>query len=216
MSLLKAFVRTTFLVLSVVFFAALPAMAEQDLKKTEKRTAEEEKQVIEMRKRSAEKRKDLNGSRWEVSFLSSSDPKLKGKEDVFVFQDGVFSSEAFVKRGFTPTNYSITVPMDDKSETGVWETMQAGKDGLIFIRGEWTKDSMSGDITEQLQDGKVVLSHRFKTISRKAISTESSKSGASKGEEKVPEGASNQKALVSKEDDKEVASFLTGTTQESS
>lgn len=209
--------RTGFVFAAFIFLLAFFQIeASAETTASHKRTSEEEKKVAEMRKRSSEKRKELNGSKWEVFYVSSSDPKLKGKKDAFIFQDGVFTSEAFSKRGFSPTNYTVTVSPEEASETGVWETMQTGKDGRIFVRGEWIKDKMSGNITEQLEGGKKTLDHSFSTSSREAIPADSKK----KEETPIDEASEPEKgasALVSKEGPAEeaVASFLPGTTDES-
>ncbi len=144
-----------------------------------KRTEAEEKQIIEKRKRVTDKQMDLNGSSWDVAYSSSTDPKQKGKKDLFTFQNGQFNSKELIDRGFTWTNYTISVP-NEESELAVWETMQTGEEGIVFIHGEWIKDKMTGHITEQLDGGKVVIEHSFSTSNRETIpdTTEESESAA--------------------------------------
>jgi hypothetical protein len=161
-----------------------------------KRTAEEEKKLAETRKLITEKKLDLNGSSWELS-VRSADPKIQGTKDTFIFQDGIFKSENYSKRGFPPTNYTVSIP--ENAERGVWETMQSSKGDLIFIRGEWEKDSMQGVVTEQLEGGKKIKEYSFDSAPRKKIP-------ASSVEEKTPEKAldpsatePSSKTLVSKE-----------------
>ena len=159
----------------------------------------EEKERIEMRKRVAEKKTDLNGTRWEVT-LRSTDPKAKDQQDKFIFQDGQFRSENLSKRGFPSTNYTITTA-EDGSESAVWETMQTAQEGVVFVRGEWVKASMQGNISEQLDGGKKIKNYFFTTSSRVKIPATSAEEeeGAKKGEIQEPIGGTGLKALVSKE-----------------
>ncbi len=168
-----------------------------------KRTEAEEKKIIEKRKRIADKKTDLNGSSWDVVYTTSTNPKQKGQKDLFTFQNGQFNSKELIDRGFTWTNYTISVP-NEESELAVWETMQTGKEGIVFIHGEWIKDQMTGSITEQLDGGKKVIEHSFSTSNRETIpdTTEESEGAAqdpllpTKALE-TPQGVSG--VLVSKE-----------------
>ncbi len=167
-----------------------------------KRTEAEEKLIQEKRKRIADKKTDLNGSSWDIVYTTSSDPKQKGKKDLFTFQNGQFNSKSLMDRGFTWTNYTISVP-DEESDLAVWETMQTGKEGIVFIHGEWAKDKMSGSISEQLDGGKKTVEHSFSTANRTAISP-TTEEGADPGAEVKPRSAENSAetsggALVSKE-----------------
>lgn len=178
--------------------------AESVQAKPKPRTEAEEKKLAEVRKKIDEKKKELNGSNWEL-LLSSSDPKINGQIDTFTFQNGQFNSKNFSGRGFVWTNYTITMPSEE-GETAVWETMQTGSEGIIFIRGEWNKEMMNGNITEQLEEGKKVKDYTFTTASRKSIPPTS----------EAPADAPDTptKALVSKEVAKTVAAFEPGTTDE--
>lgn len=189
-------------VFSVLLFSltTLPTYAETtEQTSTPKRSAAEEQKVSEQRKRTQEARTDLNGSSWAVE-LRAMDPKSKVEKDKFTFQDGMFKSDYYIGRGFTPTNYSITMA-GDETESAIWETMLTSKDGQIFIHGEWEKDKMSGNITEQLDGGKKVVERYFTTEARKAIPAESKTD-----EKKVDE-------VVSESTD--VTPFVSGTTDES-
>ena len=211
-------------VLSVILLTGLsPLYAATESTPAPKRSTSDEKKISEMRKRIEEKKTELNGSSWEVMLDSSSDPRMKGEKDTLTFQNGRFSSKNLTKRGFNPTNYTISLPAED-SETAVWETMQTGKDGLIFIRGEWEKDKMKGDISEQLEGGKRVKEYYFTTVSRVNISPTSSKEAGDSDSSKEDVTSSNEKGnnntepsiLVSKEETvpNTVASFNPGTTEE--
>ncbi len=197
----------------------------------QKRTEAEEKKLIEKRKRIVDKKTDLNGSSWDISYIASSDPKQKGKKDLLTFQNGQFNSKSLMDRGFTWTNYTISVP-NEESELAVWETMQTGKEGIVFIHGEWTKDKMTGNITEQLDGGKKVVEHSFSTTNRVAIPPSTEEAAVSEGASSEPQvQESSDIALVSmekpiepvvaeavKESKKKtaVAAFEPGTTQEKS
>jgi hypothetical protein len=189
------------LVLFLIASLLTVAVEAADKAAPKKRTPEEEKKLTETRKLISEKKLDLNGSSWEL-ILRSADPKIQGAKDTFVFQDGMFKSENYAKRGFLPTNYTVSIP--ENAERGVWETMQSSKGDLIFIRGEWEKDSMQGVVTEQLEGGKKVKEYSFSSAPRKKISPSSAKeSGAqdpATGDEAIALPSQRApKALISKE-----------------
>ena len=113
-----------------------------------------EKKIEETRKKIEEKKKELNGGEWEVTIKSMSGKGALNGPDVLTFQDNVFRSKSSSKAGFSPTNYTLTVSEFDPGPT-VWETMQtSGKGQVMFWRGEWLGDKMSGMISRQLEDGK--------------------------------------------------------------
>ena len=216
----------TLVVSLAVLMTAVPSFAadaisaltetEVSMPRPKPRTPEEEKKLAETRKKIEEKKTELDGSSWEL-VTSSSDAKAKGEQDTFTFQNGQFSGKNFSGRGFPATNYTVSIPSED-SETAVWETMQTGKEGLIFIRGEWGKDKMNGDITEQLDGGKKVREYSFTTAARKAIpptseSGEQTPAGLSPSPQSSDD-ASSDGVLVSKESAPAVASFEPGTTHE--
>jgi hypothetical protein len=193
------------------FVLATSVFAEGDEPKAPKSlSADEQKTLDDKRKRIEEKKIDLNGSEWALT-VSPADPALKPIEDTFTFQDGQFKSTSLAKRGFNPTNYTINIPSLD-AETAVWETMQTGKEGLVFIRGEWAGEQMTGRWVEQLDGGKKVLEAHFATASRKAIPTSSKEE--EKPKEEVSADKSAHKSLVSKEKKPFVAAFKSGTTDE--
>ena len=115
-----------------------------------KERSDEEKRD-DVRKMAEEKKKDLNGTSWNVEIKSQSGKGAIEGADELVFQNGRFTSKKMTKKGYTSTNYTIT-----PSETGpsTWETMQtSADDGVIFWRGEWQKDTMSGVINRQIKEG---------------------------------------------------------------
>lgn len=180
-----------------------------------------QKKFEEQRRRIKEKETEMNGSKWDV-VLGSLDPKIKGQKDTFIFQDNQVTSTGMSKRGFGSTNYTVTVPDEADSDLGIWETMKTGKDGVIFIRGEWAKEAMRGYVTEQLEEGKKVNEYTFNTSTRIAISPSSSEepgSGSLKSDatssKETGNDDSSPNALVSRETHStSVSSFAPGTTNE--
>ncbi len=120
-----------------------------------------------MIKKIEEKKKELNGSEWK-GILPPSDLKSKAEDDVLTFQNSQVRSKAFSERGFSPTNYTVSLPEGD--EMAVWETMQtSAKEGVVFIRGEWKADNMHGIVSEQMEGGKSSKDYNFKTTSKASI-----------------------------------------------
>ena len=179
----------------VLLFAGYSVHAAEEV--SEKRSEADEQKMAESRKKIQEHRTELNGSSWEVTLGSGA----KGEADTFTFQNGQFSSKSLAKRGFSPTNYTVSIP-SDSSGLAVWETMQTGKEGLIFLRGEWDKDMMRGDVTEQLEEGKKIKDYSFSTSGRTAIppsSASEEKTEASSADAGAPAVAVDApEALVSK------------------
>ncbi len=141
-----------------------------------------EKKRAEMRKRIEERKKELNGGEWEVMIKSMSGKGALDGSDALTFQDNVFRSKSSAKLGFTSTNYTLTVSDSGEGPT-VWETMQtSGKGNVMFWRGEWLGDKMTGVISRQLEDGKSE-EYSFSSSSMKEI-PETSESEESAGEVK--------------------------------
>ncbi len=110
----------------------------------------------------AEKKLELNGSSWDVVLMSAGSVESGVGEDIYTFQDGQFRSKALMARGFKDTNFVISLP-GGNSDLAVWETMQTGNEGVVFLHGEWVKDKMWGTITEQLEGGRKIVDHTFIT-----------------------------------------------------
>lgn len=158
-------------------------------------TAAQKKQA-EYLKRVEEKKTEINGSQWDVKVKSQTQGE-KDSTDVLTFQNGQISSKNLGKRGFSATNYTITIPEGD--QPAIWETMQTGKEGIAFIRGEWLKDSMQGTISEQLEGGKVLKDYYFTTAKRASISPTSSKDESAGSAPKAAAPVKAAKALASLE-----------------
>ncbi|UCC96193.1 MAG: hypothetical protein JSW40_05480 [Candidatus Omnitrophota bacterium] len=94
-----------------------------------------------------EYRKALNNTEWDIEMTSMS-AQGKKVEDTIVFSKGKVFSEGLVSQGFSKTNFTLTPQSTDKV---IWETMQTGKDEIVFFRGEISSDlkKMSGVISFQ-------------------------------------------------------------------
>lgn len=150
--------------LILVNFISLPAAYSKE---------DEAAKRAEQRKRVEEKKKEINGSEWEVALSSSSDPKAKVENDVLTFQNGQVTSKVFSSKGFKATNYTITV--QEGSPDTVWETMQTSpKEGVVFIRGEWNQDTMRGIVSQQLEGGNT-RDYSFSTVKKTAVPAETEK-----------------------------------------
>jgi len=131
------------------FLIALVAMAGSVRAATEAEKAEEELQ--KRLKLIADKQAELNGNAWNIEIKAYAEKgKLAGVDELF-FQNNKFRSEKTGKMGFNSTNYTIT---PNEKGASVFETMQTGKEGeVIFWRGEWLEDNMTGVISRQLEKG---------------------------------------------------------------
>lgn len=173
----------------------------------------EEKKIAEQRKKIEEKRTELNGSEWAVVVKPlQSKEKAKDIQDVLTFQDNQLRSKYWDSKGFSSTNYTITVP-DLSADLAVWETMKTGKDGVVFIRGEWEKEAMTGSISEQLDGGKTVKEYAFTSSSKKGIPPSSDKDPGAAASQNAPstgalvsvstaDASKKSSALVSRETDR--------------
>ena len=176
----------------------------------------------DMKKRIEDKKKELNGSEWQVNLTTGG--KEEGK-DTLTFQNGQIKSKYFADKGFPATNYTISIA--DGSDMATWETMQTdAKGGVLFIRGEWDKDVMRGVMSQQLDENKT-KDFNFSSASKEAIepTTEPEK----KAEEPAPalsmppataptkEAPKADKFVeeVKKYEEVAVAPFNPGTTDES-
>lgn len=144
----------------------------------------------ERRKKVEAKKAELNGSQWEVN-LTALDGKGRPEVDVLTFQNGQVTSKSFAAKGFTPTNYTISV--EDGNEMTVWETMQTSpKEGVVFIRGEWKEDLMRGIVSQQLEGGKT-RDYSFASASKVAVDP-TTKSEEEKAAEKAVKEAAEKAA----------------------
>lgn len=112
-----------------------------------------------------QKRAALNNSKWDIEVLP-----LKGGEktkDAAIFKDNKIGIESLLNKGFSYTNYTLTV-----KDNGVlvWETMQTKTTGeVVFIRGEAASDitKMHGIIS--FPKGGSSDDYSFKSVSKQII-----------------------------------------------
>jgi hypothetical protein len=124
-------------------------------------TAEAKRALIE------KKRKLLNNTEWEIE-LSPLSGKGRKQSDIITFNNNQVSSKDLVRRGFSATNYTLTILDDGKV---VWETMQTSeKSGIVFWRGELDMniEEMHGILSHRIDD-KRSRDYSFLSISKKAI-----------------------------------------------
>ena len=139
----------------------------------------EEAKLEALRKLTEAKKIEINGSQWDVQIKAMDGKGSLPEKDALTFQDGTFSSKYFSEKGFSPTNYTLTVEREDGPT--VWETMQTSeKGGVVFWRGEWKDEAMSGIISRQLEKGNEEYS--FTSSGKQSISPTSTEE---KSEEKV-------------------------------
>ncbi len=102
----------------------------------------------------------LENTSWEVTVVNMQNPDTSGVEDIFSFQKNQFRSRNLSARGFADTNYTLSQGSASEKPL-VWETMQTGKEGIVFLRGEWDGDKMQGNISELLENGQKVVDYSF-------------------------------------------------------
>jgi hypothetical protein len=113
------------------------------------------------------KRKLLNNTEWEIE-LSPLSGKGRKQSDIITFSNNQVSSKDLVRRGFSATNYTLTIQDDGKV---VWETMQTSeKSGIAFWRGELDVniEKMHGILSHRIDD-KRTRDYSFVSVSKKAI-----------------------------------------------
>ena len=164
----------------------------------------------ELKKKLDEKKKELNGSEWQVDMTSEGKPLGK---DTLTFQNNQVTCKTLKDKGYPATNYTVSIP--EGSEMAVWETMQTHpKKGLVFIRGEWKEGIMRGVMTEQAEEGKS-KDYQFNSVGREVVppTTEKEEEEA-KEEPPVVEQAPETEVETKVETKAEVAPFNPGTTEE--
>lgn len=88
-------------------------------------------------------RTELEGSIWQVEMLAMDSAKSKETlTDRIFFVDGRVHSEELLKKGFQPTNYTVTPSLNGMTS---WETVQTNDRGdTVSWRGDWQGDAMKG------------------------------------------------------------------------
>ncbi|MBI4430421.1 MAG: hypothetical protein HY587_01745 [Candidatus Omnitrophica bacterium] len=187
------------LVISLFFNTSLATAKEQSKEQSEEEKREQLRKMIE------EKKTDLNGTSWDIEIKSNSGKGVLEGADVLVFQDGKFASKKASKKGYSATNYTIT---PSETAPSVWETMQtSADDGVSFWRGEWLKDSMTGVINRQTDEG--TEDYYFKSSAKAKISP-TSEGETEKSQDVSESDASKSKTLVSASKSDKETSAATG------
>lgn len=115
--------------------------AEEGVKKEVRPSDKKAKEIT------AKKRAELANTTWNIEIAAPGEEGAKKLADLISFKDNQFSSQEFSKRGFVPTNYSLTVADDGVI---VFETMQTSeKAGTVFWRGEFREqNTLKGMLSE--------------------------------------------------------------------
>ena len=96
---------------------------------------------------------ELEGTIWEIEALSMTEAGATKQKDRLHFKGGRFYSDAYLERGFKPTNISMT-----KGPDGLvtWETIQSNDKGeTVSWRGDWRADAMKGVLSLKDAGGAV-------------------------------------------------------------
>lgn len=116
--------------------------------------AEEEAELMPM---------ELDGTTWDVE-MSFTNPsgKKETSQDILIFEDKMFSSEVYGKKGHAPTNYSISINKSGLTKYGTMTVHEGNKyfwNGRVFddntIRGNFSILSPEGDTKEYHFKGKL-------------------------------------------------------------
>ena len=94
---------------------------------------------------------ELDGTEWEVSMIYvTKKGKKNNSEDKLIFADKKFISERFDKKGYDPTNYSLTLQDDGATRFG---TMQIKGKDTSFWKGTIKDGAIDGSVHTQLSGG---------------------------------------------------------------
>jgi hypothetical protein len=126
-----------------------------------------EKALREKWEASKKKMAQLNNTEWQIEMMPISG-KGKKEQEIITFKNGQVSMSNFGKKGFPPTNISLTIKED---ASVIWETMQTSeKSGVCFWRGELDKTlmTMRGVISHKIDD-KNKMDYSFSSTSRRVL-----------------------------------------------
>ncbi len=202
--------KKAFLIIMLLIFGAGSAFADNfgiskkdrpaESKKADKSAPSAQTSHDEIKKKIEEKKKELNGSEWEVDVTSGG--KSIGK-DTFTFQNSQVTCKTLSEKGYPATNYTVSIP--DGGEMGTWETMQTSSKGAVmFIRAEWKEGVMRGVMSEQIEGGS--KDYNFASVSKTEVPPTTEKK-----KEEEPAKTQEQAAAETAPD---VAPFNPGTTEE--
>jgi hypothetical protein len=155
----------------IMCFVSVSAAAEnKEAKKQEKPQAIEVKQDEEMAKRIEEAGKEINNTKWQVTFNQITQAEKKDSfADTISFKDGKVEVASLTSQGFNASGFTISVK---GKNTIVWETMQTGEGkGLAFWKGEIEDGKMRGVLSRHL-DEKTVKDYSFYSTAKDVIQEE--------------------------------------------
>ena len=105
--------------------------------------------------------RDLENAQWQIRVISLSEKKVHN--DVVYFEDGKFISQNYSLKDYPRSDYSLIIEDENKI---IWETAQAGPEGVISWRGEIKKGEMEGNFRLR-SSGKEAQDFSFVSINSK-------------------------------------------------
>jgi len=140
-----------------------PAVKKEQPKKVDKdlqAKLDAKKQLVE------KKRKEIDNTEWQIE-LAPLSGKGKKEADTLVFKGGQVGLSGYSKKGFAPTNFTLSVQEDGMV---VWETMQTSeKSGIAFWRGEMADGQTMRGIFSYHPDDKTTIDYSFISVAKKAV-----------------------------------------------
>lgn len=98
------------------------------------------------------KQSELNNTEWAINITALADKNRKAEPDALRFVDKKVYSLRFESQGYARSNYTLRVKPNG---TAIWETMQTKTgEGVLFWRGDWRDDKMTGVLTRIPKRGK--------------------------------------------------------------
>lgn len=110
---------------------------------------------------------DLNGTEWMVEMVFvTSKGKKNMSDDTLLFADKKFISDGFDKKGYEPTNYSLTVEEDGSTRFG---TMQIKGKETSFWKGKVKGDKIDGSVHTQFSNNTTSTTYFSGTLTSGAL-----------------------------------------------
>ncbi len=160
--------------------AAVPAKNPEAVKSSPEKAAEavkavpvsvsdkERDEALKAKRAVAQKKlNELNNTEWSIELLPMTG-KGKKEIDTVTFKNNQVGIAGFAKKGFSFTNFTLTVQEDG---VVIWETMQTSeKSGIAFWRGEFDSklQTMRGVVSHQV-DQKNKQDYSFTSTAKKNI-----------------------------------------------
>lgn len=110
---------------------------------------------------------DLNGTEWAVEMVYvTSKGKKNTSDDTLLFADKKFISGDFDNKGYTPTNYSLTLEEDGTTRFG---TMQIKGKETSFWKGKVKGDKIDGSVHTQFSNNTTSTTYFSGTLTSGAL-----------------------------------------------